>query len=528
MSSQPRPDDALSGTELAWVAVGVCAIALSCWLVPTVVAVLYSGHVPRLGLFDAIRSLGRLFGEGHLGDPASAYPAHARAAMPGAVGWWCGVAWGAAVIGSVVAAFMRHVEPLIAAERLGRRPYDWRGSRPRAWARPRDMRRRSTSGTGFSIGTIDGRPVATDEEEHIVVVAPTRAGKTTRCVIPWLLEHTGPAIVTSTKRDVLEATRTARARQGRIWIFDPFGKESATWSPLTGCRDWSYALRQAQWLADASSDGGSEIARYWRGEAAKLLAPLLHAAVLADAGMPDVLTWVDAQELAQPTATLRSAGADDARAQLRAVAELDPRNKGTTYMSAGSVLAAYRYPEVRASHDDELTPRRFIDSAGDTLYLVAAERHQLLLAPLLVSLVSSLVHEAIECEAFATPGRRLRLLLDEAANIAPLPQLPRLLSQGAGHGIRIATVWQSIAQMRERYGVSADTLLANSTSKLFLGPVADEATLRYIQGLVCHAGEASDRGPAVGRALQQLGGGRSILLRARYAPSVVIARAGRW
>ena len=51
-----------------------------------------------------------------------------------------------------------------------------------------------------------------------MVVAPPRAGKTIGFVIPWLLEHDGPALVLSTKRDVYEATvahrRSARAGVG--------------------------------------------------------------------------------------------------------------------------------------------------------------------------------------------------------------------------------------------------------------------------------------------------------------------------
>src|SRR2546427_107547 len=62
----------------------------------------------------------------------------------------------------------------------------------------------------FTLGTLDGRLLLSDPEAHVAVIAPTRAGKTTRCVIPWLLEHDGPAIVTSTKTDVLRATRAWR------------------------------------------------------------------------------------------------------------------------------------------------------------------------------------------------------------------------------------------------------------------------------------------------------------------------------
>lgn len=502
-------------------------IAIIAWCVPAFAALWHSREVLDLGLFSAIRAGVRLLGDGMWSDPAAAYPEPARSQLPGPVGWWLSTAALVAFLAAVAYWTVRRIEPAVATERLGRRPYDWRGSRPRPWARPRDLRRPRKEPTGFSLGRLDGRPIASDEEAHVAVIAPTRAGKTTRCVIPWLLEHDGPAIVTSTKRDVLDATRAKRERQGRIWVFDAFGAETTSWSPELGCDDWSHALRQAQWLADASSDGDSEVARYWRGEAAKLLAPLLHAAALDGRSIRDVLAWVDAQDTRPATKTLAGAGANAAELQLRAVAELDPRNRGTTYMSAGSVLAAYRYPELEHATGDAFTPERFIKSAGDTLFLVAAERHQRLLAPMLVSLLSAVIHEAIETNTFANGTRRLRVLLDEAANVAPLPDMPRMLSQAAGHGIRIATVWQSLGQMRERYNRGADTILANSTTKLLLGPITDDATRDYALGLSGarrHAHDDHDHGLGSARALQQLTGERALLVSGARPPAVVTLR----
>ena len=108
---------------------------------------------------------------------------------------------------------------------------------------------------------------------------------------------------------------------------------SDCWTPLSGCDDWSHALRQAQWLADAARETESEIAAYWRGEAARLLAPLLHAAALTDGSVVDVLSWIDGQQVKRPVAALRTAGADAAIRQLSGVLEVDPRNRGTIYMS---------------------------------------------------------------------------------------------------------------------------------------------------------------------------------------------------
>jgi type IV secretion system protein VirD4 len=513
-----RAHHELSGAELGWLLAGLVVASGLAWFVPAAVVLLSSGELPHLGVIRAVTAAGRLAAEGLWSDPRAAYPDAVRHVMPAGRAWW---AFALPVIALATAALgmaWRRLDSVVSREVLGRRPYDVRGARPRAWARARDVRRAA----GFTLGRLDGRVVRADEEAHVAVIAPTRSGKTTRCIIPWLLEHRGPAIVTSTKRDVLDATLEERNRIGHAWIYDPFERHSASWSPLLGCTNWSHAMRQAQWLADATAEGDSEIARYWRGEAAKLLAPLLHAAAIERLSIAHVVAWIDVQETRLPSRALLAAGAVDAERQLQSVAALDGRNKGTTYMSAGSVLHAFRFPEVLASAGPPMTATRFFDGAPNTLYVVAAERHQQLLAPLVVSLLSSLVHARID----APPqGARMRVLLDEAANIAPLRDLPRLLSQAAGQGIRVATVWQSLGQMKARYREEADTILANSTAKLFMGPITDHATRTYVTALL----SSEDRGrmQVSAASLQQLQRGRALLVNGAARPAIVSQRPGR-
>ncbi len=501
-------------------------LATLAWATPAVVVAVWESRTPRCSPAKAVVGTVRIVSEGRWADPRSAYPARVRAQMPDARRWWITAGVFGAMLLAAAAVVWRRVEPQVARDRLGRRPYDWRGARPRSWARGRDLAELTTrnSKRGFTVGSVDGRKLRTDDEAHIAVVAPTRSGKTTRCVIPWLLEHEGPAIVTSTKRDVLEATRGWRERHGRVWIYDPFGGRSANWDPLEGCADWSHALRQSQWLADATQDGDSEVASYWRGEAAKLLAPLVHAAALDDGSVADVIGWLDTQEAREPARLLRTGGALAAAKQLQSVVSLDPRNRGTTFMSAGSVLAAYRFPPVLATATAGVSPKAFFDGAPNTLYLVANERDQRLLAPVIVALLSSLLHAAAE-RGPLDPS--LRVLVDEAANVAPLRDLPRFLSQAGGHGVRLATIWQSLGQMRERYGSASDTIIANSTAKLFMGPITDDATRRFLVDLLGedhlrHDERRGRRSPKAGAgALQQLGGERALLVVGASPPAIV-------
>ena len=528
----------------AAIAVAVLALLVAAVGLPALVVWLFAGEAPKATVVELAAGSAHVVVDGAWADPAAAYPKPAAQQMPNATGWWAGAAWLVSMVVAAAVAAFRRVEPLAAANRLARRPYDIRGRRPRAWARPRDVapllvKRRTTE--RFTLGTLDGRLLAADAEAHVAVVAPTRSGKTTRCVIPWLLEHNGPAIVTSTKTDVLTSTAAHRRTEGKLLVWNPFGRQSIGWTPLEGCGDWSTALQRAQWLADAVQEGESELARYWRGEAAKLLAPLLHAAALKRAGIERVVDWLDRQDVVVPKAVLRAKEADAAGRQLDAVTALDERNRGTTYMSAGSLLAAYRFPRVAATARPEFTVEKLLDGRPNTLYIVASERHQRLLAPLVVSILSDVLHFAAErSNAGRSLEPTLRILVDEAANIAPLRDLPGHLSQAAGHGVRFATIWQSVAQIRSRYREAADSVLANSTAKVFMGPVTDETTRRYVTSLLGEelvltttrtrragnertsiTSSAAPRAKASAAALQQLGSDRALVVEGSHPPCVV-------
>ena len=75
-------------------------------------------------------------------------------------------------------------------------------------------------------------------------------------------------------------------------------------------------------------------------------------------------------------------------------------------------------------------------------------------------------------------------MLDEAAHIAPLPELDGLAATCASHGIQLVTIWQDLAQVRGRYGARAPTVLNNHRAKLFLPGIADPDTLDYASRLV--------------------------------------------
>ncbi|WP_392342539.1 type IV secretory pathway TraG/TraD family ATPase (plasmid) [Leifsonia sp. P73] len=114
---------------------------------------------------------------------------------------------------------------------------------------------------GVPIGiTVAGRRwlYGSPEDMHVDVWGP-RTGKTTSRAIPAILSAPGAVIVTSNKRDVLDATREVRAQKGTVWAFDPQGialeAPSWWWNPLSYVTDEEQAAKLANHFASGSARG---------------------------------------------------------------------------------------------------------------------------------------------------------------------------------------------------------------------------------------------------------------------------------
>ena len=530
---------------------------LWCW---TQAACVVDLHAPmRLPAAGAAQAMWRLLVRGGWGEPARAFPTRAeRDAAP--------EAWAYAAVAVCCLVLLGH-----AGWRLHRRLRAWRGGSPlgkdqrtvarhavdrgwvrqRTWALPSDVRRLwvpgPVSGRPYLgvIGRVPARTLAAEAEVQPMVVAPPRSGKSSGFVVPWLLDHDGPALVLSTKRDVYDATAPYRRGLGRVWVYDPFGDQSsAGFTPLVPARTWPGAIRASEALASAAHpDQANAANEFWDKEAASMLAPLLHAASLCGQNMSELVRWLDARHFIDAIAVLKRSGAWAAADQLEGVERRDERNRETTVMSALNLLRAYRYPQVAACARSDLTPERFLNGGANTIYVVVAGHDQEALRPVILALVAAMYEAAIvKARMQGALDPRLFILMDEAANIAPVRNLAPWLAQCGDHGIVIATIWQSIAQIDQRYGRAArDAICAASTAQVFIPPLAEPTSAGYLTellgeepvanaststGLSRHTLSVGHQKAGPSPWLRQIGRGRAILVYRDLAPAIV--RAPGW
>jgi type IV secretion system protein VirD4 len=531
-SAMPRQPPAPGRTVevvVAGVAAATVVVAAWVWLSGQLAAWLARGRWPGMPVWSTGGVVVRL--PSHLGDPSAAWPEPIRADLPGAaLLYGCGLLLLVAVLALGSAAHwvvLWSIEPQPAGRRrvsgagkrqrrgripgaprwghgrvIGARRARWVGGA--RWAAGSDLRelrvRRGHSSRlvlGGTSGLRRGRTLLATEARHsVLVVGPTQSGKTSGLAVPALLEWRGPAIATSVKDDLAATTLAWRGQQGPCWVFDPTGtsglRPQARWSPLAVCRDWSGAQRVAGWLVDATpARSGMADAAFWYAAAAKQLAPLLLAAERGGMGMADVVRWTNAGVFDEPTRLLELSGEADAAMALAACEARDPRIQSSVATTLETVLAPFEDPIVAScTAGSEIDPEALLSSGG-TLYLCGPSHEQHRVQGLFAALVSAAVSAAVR--RVNDTGRSLDppllLVLDEAANIAPLRDLDTLASTGAGMGVQLVTVCQDLAQLGARYGPERSRTIANNhRAKVLLSGVSDIATLDLLSGL---AGEAA-------------------------------------
>lgn len=453
------------------------------WLAGELSGRVFGGAWPGTDAGD-MGSIVARFG-GHVGDPARAWPASDQALLPGPMAFYGTLAavLAPAVAGGVIV--------------LRRRLRNARREGPARWARRRELRTlvvREPAKSRLTLGIVDGRLVAAEPRQSVIVVGPVQTGKTSGFAVPAILEWQGPVLATSVKTDLLRDTIAARASipDAHVWVYDPTGGTGyapSGWTPLAGCGTWHGAQRSAAWLAAAVHRGGGvENAEFWYAAAAKLLAPLLFAAAVTDRTMADVVRWVDSQEQEEVFDALDTADDSAAVTAFQASSLRDDRTRSGVYTTAETVLAAYADPGVLASAATaDVRADLLLDGGHHTVYLCAPAHEQRRLQPLFATLVQEVVACAYEraTETGEPLNPPLLLVLDECANIAPLRELATLASTGAGQGIQLVSVFQDMAQINAVYGRDrAPTIVSNHRAKVILSGIADAQTLDYVARLL--------------------------------------------
>lgn len=320
------------------------------------------------------------------------------------------------------------------------------------------------------------------EDVTLALMAP-RSGKTTALVVPTALRAPGAVVITSRKADAFTTTSAPRAARGRLWVFDPqqicHAHQEWWWNLLTEARTVEGARRLAGHFI-ACSFSANERGNYWALAAANLLCSLFHAAATSDGTIHDVLDWLANPADPTPIEALRQAGATGLAGQLQSTVRLPAETRGGVVDTAAQTVACLLDPVINRwitpdPSKPQFSPEEFVTST-DTLYLFS-KKGRGGAAPLVAAFADAVL-QAGEGAAEQAGGRNdppLVAILDEAANIAPIEDLPDKYSFFGSLGIPIITILQSYQQGARVWGQAGmDALWSASTIKV-LGAGLDDA-----------------------------------------------------
>ncbi len=344
--------------------------------------------------------------------------------------------------------------------------------------------------------------------EHCIVTH-----NTTSTAIPMLLAAPGAAVVTSNKRDIVDATRDLRADVGDVFVFDPQGLVDEPpdwwWNPLSFVTDEVKAGMLADIFASASRDPSARTDAYFEPAGTELMANLLLAAALGKEAITQVYLWLANPIDDEPVAILRDHGYDILAAALQGVINLPEKQRAGIYgtakqmgsfltnrqavtwvtpdagRSVGAAVSEGANPWVTKIRR-EFHPHEFVRGSG-TLYSVSKEGVGS--AGPLVTALTVAVLEAAEDLAKRSPGGRLKVplvaVLDEAANTVRFRHLGSQYSHWGSRGIVVMTILQSWSQGVEVWGRDGMRKLWSAANvKIYGGGVAEVEFLNELSQLV--------------------------------------------
>ncbi|MGX1695327.1 type IV secretory system conjugative DNA transfer family protein [Microbacterium keratanolyticum] len=360
---------------------------------------------------------------------------------------------------------------------------------------------------GYLLGSARGREVWATVEDSLLLIGPPRSGKGLHVVINSILDAPGAVITTSTRPDNLTVTMRARARKGRVAVFDPQHLAPGVpaglrWSPVRGCEDPLTAMIRAAGFATSTGFGDVEAGGFWEGKTRAAIQALLHAAAIDGRDARALYQWAlsptaagDAVRILQGSTNAAEGWADS----LESMVSADPRTRDSIWQGVGLAFQSLADPRVMdavtPADGEAFDPESFITDHG-SLYLLATGSGASSSAALVAAFIEDLVEVARRIAA-RSPGARLDppmlMPLDEIGNLAPLPSLPVLMAEGGGTGITTMPVLQSLAQARDKWGEqAAQAIWDASIVKIILGGGSNAKDLQDLAALFGERDEDTD------------------------------------
>ena len=509
---------------------GLAAGALMAWLAARIAATLTGRHVPPFGEHWIISLARGRTDHTWPGTPTLlvlliSVALTGTAVTAGALTWRV-IAARIPRPGDPVAALaatpqIRPLTPIPAAKTAIRLRRSLAGADPRALP---------AGETGLLLGDLQrpagrGPALFASWEDTLTAFMAPRSGKTTALSIPYVLSAPGAVVATSNKTDLWAATAQLRAGSGStVWLFDPQRITGAGqawwWNPLAGLATVEAAHRIASHFVLTIDDSSRR--DLWGPAAQDLLCAVFLAAASCGRSLRECGRWLADAGSPIPAELLDTAGFRALAASLRGTQHGAPETRDGIYQTARTAAKCLNDEDIMrwvtppASTTLPVFDPAAFTASRDTLYLLTESRSAA--APLIAALTDT-VMRAGRRQAERAGGRLdppMIVVLDEAANICRIADLPELYSHLGSRGMVPVTILQSYQQGVAVWGEPGMAALWGASTKKIIGAGIDDP--RHARDLATLVGQHDVPVTSVsygdGRATRQISPRRQDILEA--------------
>ena len=356
--------------------------------------------------------------------------------------------------------------------------------------------------TGIVVGKLRGRYLIFDGNEHVMVYAPTRGGKGVGVVIPNLLNWPGSAIVLDIKKENWQLSAGFRMASGQdVYLFDPFDPEGRTarYNPLAYVRRdnptdlYDDLQRIAGMLFPVE---GRTVDPFWT-ESARTAFLAIGGYVAETPELPFTIGEVLRQfaassDISKHFKTVMQDTAADRPLSWQCQTAMNDflAASGNTLQSVRKTVTAklglWLNARVDAATNANDFDLRELRRKPISIYLGVTPDNLDRMAPLL----NLFFQQTVDLNTRALPEHdeslklQVMLMMDEFRAMGNVEIIAKGVSYVAGYGLRIVTIIQSPAQLREVYGPDAATnYMTNHAVEVVFTPkehqVATELSERF-------------------------------------------------
>ena len=329
----------------------------------------------------------------------------------------------------------------------------------------RDVRQAGLLGnSGLFFGYFNGRPLFDATQLHVLLVAESGTGKGVSLIIPNLLLWNGSVICTDMKGENYRYTSGYRASRGQsCYCFDPFSQDTHCINPLAYFDDEN-PIDHFQRMGYVIYPDNGKAEKIWVSNARQLfigLALLLyleqgrHAVTFANIIATHTGLDLDNLDARLQKLTGNEYLINSCRQILKNHAGTPDKTRGGFDAEFRAPLDVFLNPSVAWATSKNDVPLDKLRKAPITLYLNTTpgniDRVSFLMRMILETV--NMLHTQEEFRANPEHRYQLLLLNDEQHNFyGNLPLMGKAASFYRSYGIRIFSVYQSVAQIKQDYG----------------------------------------------------------------------------